>query len=493
MLALALASGGAVLAATAPYGPAVDGDGVLTLSAAENFREGRGLVTFSGDPYTSWPPLYPVSVAALEMAGVERLEALRWLHGACAAATVLLGARLVRVASASPRLGALDALLAATSVALYWQLFQMGSEAPFVALALAALACCVRYVETRRMRALIGAVALAALACLQRYVGVIVIAVVAIVLVSDGGEPRLAPRAKRAAFAAGASAFPLGVWLLRNHRLEGRWIGARDEPRATWIEASLDAARGVAAWIFPAHPESSSGLGIACAVGLAALCACAGFARDAGGGSAGRASRVALASFFALYLASLVTASATIDIDRISQRLLFPALPVALALALLGLHGLARRGFVRFPRADAVAAASVAGIVALLAARGARDVSIAISDARREGVGGFRTRFWDEHELVRRLRAAPPIEPIHSNLPELVYLESGAAARMLWPSRAAHARVGKRAADERRPQTVVWFQHDGKPRLFVDEIERAARVERLFEGAVGSVLLATPR
>jgi hypothetical protein len=64
---------------------------------------------------------------------------------------------------------------------------------------------------------------------------------------------------------------------------------------------------------------------------------------------------------------------------------------------------------------------------------------------------------------------------------------------MLWQSRAAHARVGRRAADELRPQIVVWFQQDGKPRLFVDEIERAARVERLFESAVGSVVLAAPR
>ncbi|MCY3004337.1 MAG: hypothetical protein NTV21_21280, partial [Planctomycetota bacterium] len=53
--------------ATSLYGLGVDGDAAWTLSAGSSLANGGGLVTCLGEVFSLWPPLYPLSMAALEL------------------------------------------------------------------------------------------------------------------------------------------------------------------------------------------------------------------------------------------------------------------------------------------------------------------------------------------------------------------------------------------------------------------------------------------
>ncbi|MGA9397972.1 MAG: hypothetical protein WBV22_06900, partial [Anaerolineaceae bacterium] len=58
LIVLSIAGCGIVWLATSSYGSGLSSDAIRIISAGQNFIEGRGLITSSGNALVSWPPMY---------------------------------------------------------------------------------------------------------------------------------------------------------------------------------------------------------------------------------------------------------------------------------------------------------------------------------------------------------------------------------------------------------------------------------------------------
>jgi hypothetical protein len=457
------------------YGLGVDGDAVWNLSAGVNFAHGRGFVTCRDEVFSLWPPLYPALIAALEFVGAEPLAGLRVLHVLALALSVLLAARLAFTLSGSRW----AALAAAGSMALSSRTqeytVQVVSETFFVPLVLGALLVAVEYLRAPSRGRFNALLALSAAACLQRYLGVALVLTVAFALFTAQPGPWWG-RARCSALYAFGSLAPLAAWFARNYALEGAWTGGRDETPLGAAEVLREAAERLRDWPRPeAWPEWSGWLALAL---LAALVA-RWFA------DAQRETRVAaaLVGGFAVVHALLVVGLASfVTVDRVGDRLLLPSLPPAIALVWAALFSSAR--------SRPAFALAVALVLAAWGA-GAQRSSRFFELWRTEGAGTFHTRGWQEHPVTRALATVAVAEPCWSNAPELIWLVQRRRGRFVRSGPKAWERVGREAAAG--GGSLVWFQHDGRPKAFLAELEAHVETAPLAPTSEGLLLALSPR
>ncbi len=204
-----------VLYATA-HGPWMGSDSVEYLVSAENLQAGRGLglERASGGfaRMSHFPPAYPVTIAALSVAGGDALGAARALDAILIVAITLLLGFGFRFAIGSLPIAFLVAMVPITS-AVFLDLFTGAMSEPlFLLLMCTGCLFLVSWLATQRHRSLVGAGVALGLAAMTRYAGVALIgagAVVVLVFTPSSWGRRLRASAGYLLLAV----FPLGGWL----------------------------------------------------------------------------------------------------------------------------------------------------------------------------------------------------------------------------------------------------------------------------------------
>ena len=83
-----------------PYGMSAGGDSAWYVGAARNAADGRGISRPTGGgevkPLTHFPPFYPLTLAFLDVLGVDAIVAARWLGTLMFSATVVLVGASIR-------------------------------------------------------------------------------------------------------------------------------------------------------------------------------------------------------------------------------------------------------------------------------------------------------------------------------------------------------------------------------------------------------------
>jgi hypothetical protein len=299
-------------------------------------------------------------------------------------------------------------------------------------------------------------------------------------------------RWREAGVFAGGAVLPLCAWLARNWWLEGKATGGRTEASQSLAQILGDVLTTLRTWATPGQATAGVPAWLALIVGALAAVGLLNIARDRANLERGRAA-VALFGFALIHTLLLVGLSSRYLVDRVESRLMLPVLPFVVGATLVGLHAAAARA--RHSRAWlrwAVSGTFTAAILANIAVGTARLLP-AIAAWSAEGAGNFHVRRWDEHSLVRWLRTERVEGPLHSNLPELVWLETRQRVSFLRSGRKLHERLGESVGASGAACTIVWFSAQGKPVLFVEEIERQARIETLAESADGLVARVVPR
>lgn len=245
----------ALLAATAVLATTRLGAGATPdtghyLATADNLLQGRGFVRLGPEVMTSWPPLYPVALAAFGLAGIDMLAGARVLNtvmlGMCAAVcAVWIGART----------GSLGwSAAAAMAVALSPPLVYSGSlaltDAPFAGLQVLALWRLDTWLERPRRSTFIVCAVCLALACLMRYNGVVLVGT-AVLAVLALGRMDVGSRWRHAVAIGLAGSAPLALWFARNVWLTGSVAGPRVASDYTLLAAAADAGYTVMSWIVP--------------------------------------------------------------------------------------------------------------------------------------------------------------------------------------------------------------------------------------------------
>lgn len=228
---------GAILTILAGKGhlPGIGNDATSYWAIADRLEGGRGLGYFLEPKLTLWPPGWPAYLAAMKWLTPWSVPVLAlFTNAALVIVCTRLTWRLVTRFTAVPVLIWAAVISAAVGPATMSQSYFLQTETSFGCLVLFSFVVLLRFSDTRRPLYLGIAVATMWLAFMDRYVGIVLIGALALWLLFDRGERRLAVRIRTAVlFGAGSFVVP-GLWLVRNAATnDWQWatvFGPRDTP-----------------------------------------------------------------------------------------------------------------------------------------------------------------------------------------------------------------------------------------------------------------------
>lgn len=359
ILLMVLAMGLVLVASRSGIG--ISPDSVSYVAAATSWANGDGLLTFTGEPLTLFPPGLPILLGSLGWFGIPLTGAALVINVLAAGALVLGAYLLGRIVGLSPALALGAAAMVAVAPAMVDNLSMLWTEGLFSVLVLGLLLVVAR--ATRRRAGadwgtILGSAALVWAATAVRYVGVTLVAVVLVGLWLAGrGHPGCL---MRAVLATGlALAGPLLI-VLRNLVVTGEPLGERYPGSQTIPQAMERAARLWGDYVVQAKDGPWPllvGLLVLVLLGIGAFV-----------GVRCRPEVLPVAVFLGIYWVAIWWSQGTTRIDVGSDRLGFPAFAPAVVLALVGAAALVGPVRHRLPRTVTVASATVLMAVVVLAA-----------------------------------------------------------------------------------------------------------------------------
>jgi hypothetical protein len=186
--------------------------------------EGKGISRMAADvgfkPVTHFPPLYPLSLAAFNLTGMEMGAAARWLNTGLMAAVVGLAAFALQRERQTPWISILGAALLAFSPITLDVFAWAMSEPLFIVLVLLSLAYASAYLRTDNPRALFAAGLWAAGSYLTRYSGLALIGAIGVIVIVNPGRSHKSRWKDVFLYSVGALT-PVAIWLGRNILLAG--------------------------------------------------------------------------------------------------------------------------------------------------------------------------------------------------------------------------------------------------------------------------------
>jgi hypothetical protein len=442
LLAAAALFAAALILVSTRRGPGVGGDATVYLTTARNLIHGAGLGMLDPDGtfrfLSYYPPLFPLSLSVLGLAGIDLAAGARWLNALLFGLTVWLTGYTLGRATRSPLTGLLAATALALSPVAIPQFSWAMSEPLANFLGFLGLACLLWSLESGRRW---GTLALSALLCgasiITRYASLPFLAAGAlgIVVLADG---RFWRRAGRAAAYLGIGLVPVLVWELwdfgHSASLASRSLGGGMGLGAALASFWSDLCGVILGWFAPQSWLDTflhSGL-LQCGLTLALAVAGIVWAvwalrrRSKPAGDATMRLFALAAIFFAVYLGFIlvtyVAVSPTIDVN---QRILLPlhiaAIWMAAALAGLTLQKAvnARRVGIGFT----IVAVLVCGWFA------SRSVRI-VQQNYTDGLGYYAVS-WQNSPTIQQVKALPADTILVSNDPTAIYFLAGRPAYTL--------------------------------------------------------------
>lgn len=411
LLGLGAVAGFAIVwLATARYGAGISPDSVSYVSAARNLLHGEGLVRFDGRQFAHWPPLFPLLLALLGLAGIDPLVGGRLLNAAAFGACVPLAALILRRGLGSRPLVALGTVAVLTGPPLLYTATKIWTEPVFTLLLMLLVFFLDRWLTAGARRDFGLAAVVLALLPLQRYLGAVLVPFAGLAVLLWRPVP-VGRRIGPALLLGGAALLPLGLWLGRNRLVAGTLAGERIAPATGPAESIRQIFTGLAGPFLPV---------VTLFVVLLAAVLVLPLVRP----SAPAALRRLAAVLVTGYLAGLVVAALTTAIDGLDARMTAPLYPLVLLLLLSGLEDVFRR--LRWASGRWL----VTGLVAVwLVGQTSRSLRL-VRDWREFGAGGYSIAAWQESPTVVWLRQNPVEPPVYSNAPDAAYILAGVPARL---------------------------------------------------------------
>ena len=437
--AIALLGAAHALARQLGYGVGLYADSINYIAVARNLLAGAGFANYGGDPYTLYPPLYPLLLAiglgALDPAQIAAaLNALIFAGAIFAVGTFLLRHL------ASPPLAIWATLALALAIPLADIASFAMSEPAFILACTLALICAHRYLRHGNTSALLWTAAFCALAWQTRYIGIAAVGVVGLALLTRRATP-IPRRAQDAALFTLIAALPMAAWLLRNALATGDLIGGPLAVDYSLSEAFADIRGGIAAWSYfdlPLLPRDELALQALVAIVVASAAALLALRIHRPPPADARPPSDWLPAWlfggFALaYCAALL---ASVALNRawhgIEPRYLLPLyVPLLIVLAVALDNALATARPPRAPWQRLQGSLAIA-LSAALAIWLAAQIAPAISDVARANAGGiqrgFASKAWTTSDTLRHIRENPLAGETYSNYPIMLYYHNPAHA-----------------------------------------------------------------
>ena len=432
-----------------PRGSGLSQDSVSYLAAARSLAAGDGLLTYTGDPLTLFPPGLPLVLGLAESAGWQAQSAAVAVNAVCAALIVVGAYRLARGCG----LGLVGAFAVATFTSLSSATVSvfawLWTEPLFAVLVLGALILLVGMIRRQEVRwgPVIGVGLLVSAATGVRYVGLVMIGIAALgawLALRDG--PRHL-RWRWVAIVAGLSSTGLLVVAARNLALGSGPLGER-YPGTRTLEGALEATIEVLG-SYVAPPQATlltaeAGVLVAVLLGVGAWLAVV--RRDG--------PVTLLAAVVVIYLAAIVWSQAATRLDMASTRLLAPAFVPLVVVAAYALRETVQSMADQLGRPASRVLWGLVGTVFVLAVAASLLQGLRfVSDARANGIGLAEPA--TASELAAAVAELPVETGAASNDPWLVYLRVGEPPVLPLPPSAGEWPPDRVAADTQRLAAAV--------------------------------------
>lgn len=504
VVALAAAAFAAVAALVASaQGAGISNDSTVYVSSGLNFAAGDGLRDWSDRIVTVFPPGLPFVVAVGRQLGVGADWAVRVLNASAFAGTVWLGFLLLRghVRSRALVIGA--TVLVAVSVPLLDGAKMVWTEPVFIVACLGLLLVLERLSVARRIVPLLAAaVALVWVAFMFRYAAVVLIPIgaLAVVLVRRR-QGWAAALGSAAGFALAAAIVPV-AWMVRNHAVDGTFLGPRYPSTDTPVSFAKPFVTTLGSWVLPSPvPAIVQGL-----VGITLLAALAGAIvwsvvevvrhGERPGDETATVPLAPLFCFVTLYATFLAATQLTTAVDLVDSRLMSPLYVPLIVLGAVGLDRLAAR--VPERRAGVVVGGVAAVLVALLAVQ----TALFARSVRASAVNGedYTARAWQNSPTVEAARRLPTDTAVYSNSPGGVW----AATRREPVRRTPQARSYRSDESYEVPESfvrnttcresyLVWFDLKNDFHHSPAELARYVELDPVRVASDGAVYRIRPR
>ncbi len=481
---VAILAAGLILVSTW-RGPGVGGDATVYISSARNLNAGLGLGMQNPDgsfqALSYYPPLFPLSLSAIGVFGVDLASGARWLNALLFGLLVWLTGFSLGRASRSPWTGLLAALVLALSPIAIPPFSWAMSEPLANFLGFLGLACLLWQLEQKDGRGLlIVSALLCGLSTITRYASLPFLAAGAIGLffLTSG---QILRRLGRAALYLGIGLVPPAAWEAWDYLHSSSLASRSLEQGGTGLFSSLasfwQSMRQVfLGWFFPDSWLTSflqNGL-LQSLLTLAAIVVLGLWAffvlRRRTGADEGPLLRLftLMVIFFVVYTVFILATYLLIfPVIDVSQRIMLP-LHIAFIWGVTALAALTLRSPVGLRRAGVVAAVVVA--LAVAGWFGSRSVRI-VQQNYRDGLG-YNSTAWQSSSLIAKVRSLPQDTVLISNDPAAIYYLTGRTAYTF--------------AEPRQPAPVSDFYRYGDGSLSNDPAQAAFK-----DKSAGLVLFAS--
>jgi hypothetical protein len=477
------------------HGPLLSPDSVTYLSLSRNLAAGKGYIDLTGQPNTTFAPAFPALLAAGQLVGLTATSAARLLNTVSYAALVVLAWALLRRHTSSRGLALAATGLVVVSPALLNVSAHAWSEPLFCVVILGFILVLEDVLAAsdrqRQVALVVGAGLLAAVGFIIRYAGFTLLLVGIIVLLFSRVSVRTRLR-NVGIFVLTGSLIP-AIWLLRNASSGGRYLLG---PRASVSDSvpslvSKFVDGGITMFVSHSAATRTRLVVLGPLVVLVGIGLLMRFRRrpDDPDARVKVASTVPLATFIAVYSASVVvsgkTAGSSVDL-RIVMPIFVPVVVVGAQFASRALAA-ARAAASEWPRA-VVYLLTVGGLLGVISTA---DTYAQTSWAMGRAPHGYATDTLASSALARAVRVhAGPSAIVTTNSPWALYSETGHQPVLptpgLYPSVSLPPATSDMLADAACGQPVyfAWYLRSRHPNMDLGRALQLTVVANVNDGVL---------
>jgi hypothetical protein len=424
---MALVGAGMLVLATR-WGIGLFSDSIVYVGAARYVLAGEGFQFLSDigelSPITQYPPGYPWLIALFGLAGLDALEAGRWVSVFFAAANAIIIAYIAYRATESFGATIMAMFLSFAAFPMVYINSQALSEPPFIFLILLGFCFLAQYLRESDRASLYWFALAIGMSCLVRYVGVAFgITGAAVILLHGQGSWRR--RFTDAVVFSVLAALPIVTWVTRNYLFAGNAVNRTfgfHLPRPADLLPSLDTA---AQWLLPAVIVEAAPWPSRLFL-LAVLLAVAWLARNHGRSNSWhpRLMIYCVAGYAAFLFISFSFNDQPLYFDTRTMALPYLGVMIVALTILTGwlTRERAQKRSWRWFTCDCL----LIGLLALQMINGVLWMTLSY----KSGIG-FQTESWRRSELIEFARQAPAPMPIISNAPDFIFTLTGRRANMI--------------------------------------------------------------
>ncbi len=203
-------------------------------------------------PIIQWPPFYILVSAAIKAIGVDFAQGAAWVN-ALAFAYLIYACCVYLFDTLNIKWLAIPALILMTaSVPLIFISGYAWSEMLFILLSVLSIIFMLQYVKRERLSWLVATLVSSCLCWLTRYIGIVVIAVSAIILFAS--QKTFWERIRKTFIYLVFSCFPMALWVIRNYTLSGTLTGGRSPGTYTLRDSLSFSLETFAGWLSFSNP-----------------------------------------------------------------------------------------------------------------------------------------------------------------------------------------------------------------------------------------------